>query len=276
MTDNLANMVESFNAIVPLIQQLLNESVAIMITDRKNVLGFVGHPEVPLNIKVGNALQETEPIYQAMQQNKAVNVLLPKEVFGVPFRAVGLPLKDSTGAVIGGLAIGRSLKKQNELFEISENLSLAVEQITQAITHISAGVQNIADQSTQSLANINKTEDETKNTDSVISFIQSVAGQTNLLGLNAAIEAARAGEHGRGFSVVAEEIRKLSTSSTESIKQIETTIKNIQKHIAEVATGITEENNTLQQQAAALQEINASMEELASTANLLKNLAQLS
>jgi hypothetical protein len=276
MTDKLEKVVESFNTIVPLIQQLLNEPVAFLISDRKNVLSFLGHPDVPGDIKIGIALQENEPIYQAMQQNKVINILVPKEVFGTPFRAINLPLKDSTGTVIGGIGIGKSLKNQNELFEISENLSLAVEQITQAIAHIAVGVQDIATQSSQSLVNINKTEDETKNTDSVINFIRSVAGQTNLLGLNAAIEAARAGEHGRGFSVVAEEIRKLSTSSTESIKQIETTIKNIQKHIADLASGITEENNTLQQQAAALQEINASMEELTTTANLLKKLANIS
>lgn len=99
--------------------------------------------------------------------------------------------------------------------------------------------------------------------------IDAVAEQTSLLAMNAAIEAAHAGEAGQGFAVVAEEIRKLSTSTTESSQEISATLKTFAERIGE-AVDATNSTGTLfdritdvvQTVTAAFEEIRASTDEL--------------
>ncbi|MFZ5753756.1 MAG: methyl-accepting chemotaxis protein, partial [Bacillota bacterium] len=255
------DLLDAFVKVTPYIKDLLPIDIYITVSDTEKYIAHQRLDNFNLGINVGDRIQEGRTISRVMKEGKRQVVTMPQELYGIPYKGFAEPVFDEVGNVIGAVVMGMSLENQYKLQEIIKQFSNAFEQVSNTVRGISASAQNLAEIS-QRLFNVsNQTKEDVKKTDEIIQMIRHISEQSKMLGLNAAIEAARAGEYGRGFSVVAEEIRRLAEQSNTSTKQVTNILEEITRHIDTINNEAQDTSAVSQEQAASTEEIAAAMEE---------------
>ena len=254
-------------------QGALPYDCSVMICDvDATIKKWLRAKEFDLGVEEGGKAAEGGSVDRCLKTGQEVNMVVNKELYGVPIRAVATPVSEN-GVLVGVIAIGMSLATQQTVQELTQAISSSVTEITTTSQELAATAIQLA-QDLVSLSNIsdevivkvNKTKD-------ILQFVSSIASNSNLLGLNAAIEAARAGEHGRGFAVVAEEIRKMADNSAKSVCEIKEIIASVHENVYEIINSIHKITQIGDLQAASAQQITASMEQLTISAREVEKIA---
>ena len=152
----------------------------------------------------------------------------------------------------------------------AEELSASIVEISNKVSESSARARVAADQADATNRTVETLEQSTNRIGTVVTLIQDIAEQTNLLALNATIEAARAGEAGKGFAVVASEVKSLASQTGKATEEITVQIKSVQDGVAAAVTAIREVSEAIREIdghvtaiAGAVEEQGASTQEIA-------------
>lgn len=268
------NVLESFVQVAPLLNSLIQDDITVGIYDTEKLIINIPGKTFALNVKPGDPLVDEDIVTKAIRANEELTAVLPKELFGFPLIARAIPLHDDEGNVIGGVGIGTSLEKASALFEMAESFSVIVEQTAASIEDISASVTQLSGRVTDMTDQMKDVSSSAEEIGEISGVVKGISDQSNLLGLNAAIEAARAGEVGKGFSVVANEIRKLATNSKENVTQINDITKNIQGLLLSLNQSFQEVYTLTDTQSGSIQEFSATIQEISAKAQELAQLAE--
>lgn len=136
----------------------------------------------------------------------------------------------------------------DEITRVSEDASRTITDGMKVIDDLSIKSKATEDITGAIHQDIMSLSEQTRSIGDFANIINDIASQTNLLSLNASIEAARAGEAGRGFSVVAEEIRKLADQSLEAAKQIGEIVERIQRQTGDTVDSVNKANEIVASQ----------------------------
>ncbi len=255
----------------PFIKELFDAGTAITVEDNKEFLYISCDKGLEMPYKVGDKIEENVSRSAIRRDKKTVRFSLSKEVQGIDRKIITVPILNSGDEVIGSFSLVRNTEREGIVQNISIEIRKALEAIGNTIEGIAKDASRLSENIIFLIEKTDVTMEGIKESGKFIELIENLSKQTNMLGINTAIEAARAGEQGKGFSVIAQEMRKLSSLSEESSKSITDELSEMECNMKSITDSFNSLGEISTNLAAAIEEVAGTIQVIASNSEELVN-----
>jgi len=218
------NNFKVFTDFLPYLKEVMQKDIMASVTDLDKFIAYAPGDDIDVKIKLGSPIPENDPLRATIASNQIITAVVPKEVYGVPFRAVTYPIRDKDGKCIGAVGIAESMVRESQ---IAEDVNLIIKDIAQVNNELVLTTDSVADMSS-SIQEIAATGEEVNaSVDSIVNqstTIYSMVEEASAASQSVITEA-QAGIHKiNGVNDTIEELSKEILSIKDQIETLNTSI----------------------------------------------------
>lgn len=237
-------ILKSYTEVLSKLKEILQEDVMLAISDSEKIISYVPDDKDLLQIEVGQMLKKGEPLQQAIEKNAIIKMIVPKEIHGTAFKAVGYPIRNKKGDCIGAVGYGKSLEKEDlldsslrkivdSLVGVNERMKSTVD----GVFEINDIIQDVSASSKESFSGIQEVTLSSGD-------VEKITEEAKDLSTNVKIKA----EHGTELVTnIVTNVQSISVSSQEVVEKINSLNNSIKKieSMLDLINQISEQTNLL-------------------------------
>ncbi len=229
---------------LPYLGQVMQKDIMASVVDHHKFLAYVPGKTIDVKAHLGDPIPKDDPLNVTLKTGQIISAVVPKEVYGIPFRAVTYPIKDVKGNIIGAVGIAESLAKEQQISDALTQVVDGIDSSNSKIKAITGDINQISDMLqgiTSSVEEINANSSSvTESSMKITEMTESVNLLSNTVRTQAGVGIQSIGDIKQTISEVSGEI----TSIKSQIEHLDQSIIQMQK-LVQLINAIAEQTNLL-------------------------------
>ncbi|MFZ5353257.1 MAG: methyl-accepting chemotaxis protein [Bacillota bacterium] len=238
------DLLDAYKAVLPNLKDIVQEDIMVCITDRERFLAYYPGDKMRVPVQVGAKVPSDDPLTQTIKSNSTIKAIVPREVYGIPFKAVTYPIRDKSGNCVGAIGYAKSIEDEviisdslKQINEIIGNSHGELREIIEDINDISCKAQDNSASIEEIFAGMHEIASSSKDVDDIIGRTYELSETMK----------SSAGSSRESIDAIIQSVENISKSSKKVVEMINTLSESAQEigKMVNLINQISEQTNLL-------------------------------